>query len=199
MDMKLEVVILPVADVNRAKNFYVGLGWRFDGDFDLGNGERVVQMTPPGSHCSILFGSGVTTAAPGSIKSSLYLAVSDLEAARKELISKGAKVGEIYHGLSKGTHASGPDPEKRSYFSFSSFSDPDGNVWVLQEVTTRLPGRADGETEFHSDTELADALKRAAAAHGKHEEKMGGKRDENWPAWYAKYLVQEQSGGRLPS
>ena len=194
MDMKLEVVVLPVSDVDRAKKFYSSLGWRMDGDFDLGGGKRGVQMTPPSSRCSVIFGSGITTATPGSTKE-LYLAVSDIEAARAELTAKGVKVTETCHGF--GDWSPGRDPERRSYQSFARFSDPDGNGWVLQELTTRRPGRADGETEFHSEDALAGAMKRAELAHGAHEKTLGH-RDEEWPAWYAKYMTSEQAGRPLP-
>ncbi|MGP4091035.1 VOC family protein [Streptomyces sp. KR55] len=147
MDMKLEVVVIPVADVDRSKGFYEGLGWRLDADFTADDGLRVVQLTPPGSTCSVIFGDGVSSAAPGSAEG-LHLVVSDIEAARAELARSGADVSEVFHDAGgvfhhAGTKArvSGPDPERRSYASFVSFSDPDGNGWTVQEVTERLPGR----------------------------------------------------------
>jgi len=210
VDMKLEVVVIPVSDVDRAKRFYGGLRWRLDADFAAGDDFRVIQFTPPGSACSIIFGKNVTAAVPGSAKG-LYLIVSDIEAARQELLSRGAEVSEVFHGAS-GVHAgtdepylfgrhrvSGPDPEHRSYQSFASFRDPDGNGWLLQEVTTRLPGRIDAAaTTFASTADLASALRRAEAAHGEHE-KRTGQRDANWPDWYAAYMVAEQAGTELPS
>jgi catechol 2,3-dioxygenase-like lactoylglutathione lyase family enzyme len=198
LDMKLEVVVIPVADVDRAKRFYGGLGWRLDGDFVVGDAFRGVQFTPPGSSCSIHFGIAVTSAAPGSARN-LYLVVSDIEAARAELVARGADVSEVFHRAGPGKPpVSGPDPARRSYASFASFSDPDGNGWLLQEVTTRLPGRVDpATTTFGSANDLASALRRAEAAHGQHE-KRTGQRDANWPAWYAAYMVAEQTGGELP-
>jgi catechol 2,3-dioxygenase-like lactoylglutathione lyase family enzyme len=196
--MKLEVVVIPVSDVDRAKRFYGGLGWRLDADFVVGDDFRVVQFTPPGSPCSIHFGTGVTSAVPGS--SHLYLVVSDIEVARAALVERGVDVSEVFHraGPEKPPQ-SGPDPERRSYSSFATFGDPDGNTWLFQEVTIRLPGRVDAaETTFSSAAELATALRRAAAAHGEHE-KRTGQRDENWPDWYAEYMVREQSDGELPS
>jgi catechol 2,3-dioxygenase-like lactoylglutathione lyase family enzyme len=199
IDMKLEVVVIPVSDVERAKRFYGGLGWRLDADFAVGDAFRVVQFTPPGSPCSFHFGKGVTAAAPGSAQG-LYLVVSDIEAARAELVGRGVEVSEVFHRAGPGKPPiSGPDPERRSYGSYATFSDPDGNGWLLQEVTVRLPGRVDsGETTFSSSADLAKALRRAATAHGEHE-KRTGQRDENWPDWYADYLVREQSGEALPS
>jgi catechol 2,3-dioxygenase-like lactoylglutathione lyase family enzyme len=197
--LKLEVVGIPVSDVERAKLFYGGLGWRIDADFAVGDGFRVVQFTPPGSPCSIHFGKGVTSAAPGSV-SGLYLVVSDIEAARAELVGHGVEVSEVFHRAGPGKPPqSGPDPERRSYSSFATFSDPDGNGWLLQEITVRLPGRVDADQmTFSSSADLAKALRRAATAHGEHEKRTGQK-DENWPDWYAEYLVREQSGGPLPS
>ena len=199
VDMKLEVVVIPVADVDRAKRFYGDLGWRLDADFVVGDDFRVVQFTPPGSPCSIHFGKGVTSAAPGSA-SGLYLVVSDIEAARAELVDRGVDVSEVFHRAGPGKPpVSGPDPERRSYSSFATFSDPDGNGWLLQEVTARLPGRVDADdTTFTSSTELASALRRAEAAHGEHE-KRTGQRDADWPDWYAEYMVAEQAGKPLPS
>jgi len=197
VDMKLEVVVIPVADADRAKRFYGGLGWRLDADFAAGDAFRVVQFTPPGSPCSIHFGKSVTTAPPGSAQR-LYLIVSDIEAARASLVARGADVSPIVHRTGPGeANLPGPHPQRQSYASFASFSDPDGNTWLLQEVTQRLPGRVDGETTFGSSTDLAAALRRAAAAHGEHE-KRTGQRDENWPDWYAEYLVGEQTG-KAPS
>ena len=198
LDLKLEVVVIPVSDVERAKRFYSGLAWRLDADFVIGE-FRVVQFTPPGSPCSIHFGKGVTTAAPGSARG-LYLVVSDIEAARAELVDRGVDVSEVFHRAAPGQPPlSGPDPERRSYSSFASFSDPDGNGWLLQEITARLPGRVDADTTtFTSSTELAAALRRAAVAHGEHEKRTGGKHDENWPDWYAEYVVREQGGKPLP-
>jgi len=198
-EMKLEVVVIPVSDVDRAKRFYDGLGWRLDADFVVVDTFRIVQYTPPGSQCSIHFGTGITSAAPGSA-SGIYLVVSDIEAARAELIGRGADVSDVFHRDGPGKPpVSGRDPERRSYRSYASFSDPDGNGWLLQEITARLPGRVDADdTTFTAPTELASALRRAAAAHGEHE-KRTGRHDENWPDWYAEYIVQEQAGKPLPS
>ena len=200
LDLKLEVVAIPVSDIERAKRFYGGLGWRLDADFAVGDEIRIVQFTPPGSPCSIHFGKGVTPAAPGSARG-LYLVVSDIVAARAELVARGANVGEVFHHAGPGTPPlSGPDPERHSYASFATFSDPDGNSWLLQEVTARLPGRVDaGDTIFRSATELAATLRRAEAAHGEHEKRTGGGRDANWSDWYAKYMVSEQAGKPLPT
>ena len=209
VDMKLEIVVIPVSDVDRAKEFYGRLGWRLDADFATDN-FRVIQFTPPGSACSVIFGKNVTGAAPGSAQG-LYLIVSDLAAARNELIGRGVKVSDVFHneGVYVGSdepylfgrvRVSGPDPEHRSYRSFASFSDPDGNGWLFQELTTRLPGRIDSAaTSFASTNDLASALRRAAAAHGEHEKRTGGQRDENWPDWYAAYMVAEQAGTELPT
>jgi catechol 2,3-dioxygenase-like lactoylglutathione lyase family enzyme len=207
-DMKLEVVVIPVSDVDRAKDFYGRLGWRLDADFANGEDWRVIQFTPPGSGCSVIFGKNVTAAAPGSAKG-LYLIVSDIEAARDELLRRGVKISEVFHAgeVYAGTdepylfgrlRVSGPDPEHRSYRSYASFSDPDGNGWLFQEVTTRLAGRIDSATtNFASATDLASALRRAETAHGRRE-KRTGQRDTNWPDWYAAYMVAEQTGGELP-
>jgi catechol 2,3-dioxygenase-like lactoylglutathione lyase family enzyme len=197
--MKLEVVVIPVSDVDRAKRFYGDLGWRLDADFVVGEEFRVVQFTPPGSPCSIHFGIGVTSAVPGSAHG-LYLVVSDIEASRAELIDRGVDVSEVFHRAGPGKPpVSGPDPARRSYFSYAAFSDPDGNGWLLQEVTTRLPGRIDANaTSFASVPDLASALRRAAAAHGEHEERTG-QHDADWPDWYAAYMVAEQAGKELPS
>lgn len=198
IDMKLEVVVLPVADVDRAKRFYGDLGWRLDADFVVGDAFRAVQFTPPGSPCSIHFGKGITAAEPGSV-GGLFLVVSDIEAARAELIDRGAKVSETFHkGVGEPTQ-SGRDPAGRTYASYATFKDPDGNTWLLQEVTVRLPGRidVDGAT-FTSSADLKAALRRAEAAHGEHE-KRTGERDANWADWYAEYMVREQTGQPLPT
>ena len=196
--MKLEVVVIPVSDVDRAKRFYSKLGWRLDGDFVKGDAFRGVQFTPPGSSCSIHFGTGITTAEPGSA-SGLYLVVSDIEAARADLAARGVVVSEVFHRAVGEAPQSGPDPARRSYGSYATFRDPDGNEWLLQEVTARLPGRVDADdTIFTSSTELAAALRRAEGAHGEHE-KRTGKRDAEWPNWYAEYIVREQAGKPLPS
>ena len=210
VDMKFEIVVLPVSDVDRAKEFYAKLGWRLDADYAHENDFRVIQFTPPGSGCSVIFGKNVTAAAPGSSQG-LYLIVSDIEAVRAELLRRGVEVSEVFHneGVYAGTdepylfgrvRLSGPDAEHRSYRSFASFKDPDGNGWLFQEITTRLAGRIDpATTTFASTNDLASALRRAAAAHGKHEERTGGQRDENWPDWYAAYIVAEQAGTELPT
>jgi catechol 2,3-dioxygenase-like lactoylglutathione lyase family enzyme len=188
-DMKLEVVVIPVSDVDRAKQFYAGLGWRLDADFARVDGSRAVQFTPSSSPASIQLGTG-----PASL---LYLVVADIEAARAELIDRGINVSEVFHRAPEG-RVSGPEPERRSYASLATFSDPDGNTWLVQEVTRRLPGRIDADTTFASSSELASALRRAAAAHGEHEKRIG-RRDDNWPDWYAEYIVREQTGKELPS
>lgn len=210
IDLKLEVVVIPVSDVDRAKAFYARLGWRLDADFASGDNWRVIQFTPPGSACSVIFGRNVTAAAPGSTRG-LYLVVSDLEAARQDLLDRGVEVSAPFHGagdvhvgsdepyLFGSIRAGGVDPKRGSYSSFASFSDPDGNGWLLQEVTTRLPGRIAGDgATFASATDLAAALRRAAIAHGEHETRTGG-HDDNWPDWYADYIVREQAGQPLPS
>ena len=198
LDMKLEVVVIPISDVDRAKHFYSNLGWRLDADLAVGDAFRGVQFTPPGSPCSIHFGKGVTSAAPGSARG-LYLVVSDIEAARAELVDRGAKVTEVFHRAVGEGPLSGLDPTRRSYASYATFSDSDGNEWLLQEVTVRLPGRVDADhTTFTSPTELASALRRAEAAHGEHE-KRTGQRDADWPNWYAEYMVAEQAGKELPT
>ena len=210
VDMKLEIVVIPVSDVDRAKEFYRRLGWRLDADFASGDDFRVIQFTPPGSGCSVIFGKNVTAAPPGSAQG-LYLLVSNIEAARDELLGRGVEISEVFHdagGVYAGTdepylfgrlRVSGLDPEHRSYRSFASFSDPDGNGWLLQEITTRLPGRIDAAaTSFGSASDLASALRRAEAAHGQHE-KRTGQRDANWPDWYAAYMVAEQAGTKLPT
>jgi catechol 2,3-dioxygenase-like lactoylglutathione lyase family enzyme len=199
VDMKLEVVVLPVSDVDRAKRFYGSLGWRLDADIVRGDEFRVVQFTPPGSPCSIHFGKGLTPAAPGSAQN-LYLVVSDIEAARAELIDRGADVSEVFHRGGPQGRLSGADPERRSYGSFATFSDPDGNSWLLQEITVRLPGRVDADvTSFTSSAELAAALRRAADAHGEHEKRIGKHDTVGWPDWYAEYIVREQAGKPLPT
>jgi catechol 2,3-dioxygenase-like lactoylglutathione lyase family enzyme len=207
VDLKLEVVVIPVSDVDRAKEFYGGLGWRLDADFPFDNGFRVVQFTPPGSGCSVQFGSKMTSAEPGSAQG-LYLIVSDVAAARDDLVAHGADASEVFHAGTPGAQfqrddtsgrVSGPAPDHASYFSFATFSDPDGNTWLLQEITTRLAGRVDaGGTAFASAADLASALRRAEAAHGEHEQRTG-ERDENWPDWYAAYIEAEQAGGELPT
>ena len=199
MDMKLEVVVIPVADVDRAKSFYGKLGWRLDADFVVSEAFRAVQFTPPGSPCSIHFGKGITSAAPGSARG-LFLVVSDIVAARADLVARGAAVGEVFHRLPGEAPVKGPDPTRRSYASYATFSDPDGNEWLLQEVTARLPGRVDSNaTTFASASDLASAMRRASVAHGEHETRMGVRRDEDWPAWYAEYMVAEEAGKPLPS
>lgn len=197
VDMKLEVVVIPVSDVERAKRFYGNLGWRLDADFVVGESFHAVQFTPPGSGCSIHFGKGITSALPGSARG-LFLVVSDIAAARAELVDGGVEVGEVFHrGVGEGPK-SGRDPAGRTYSSYATFSDPDGNEWLLQEVTARLPGRVDAhETAFSSSRELAGALRRAEAAHGEHERRTG-RRDADWPDWYAGYITGEQAG-QLPS
>jgi catechol 2,3-dioxygenase-like lactoylglutathione lyase family enzyme len=205
MDMKLEVVVIPVADVDRAKDFYTGLGWRLDADVPVGGDFRVVQVTPPGSPASVIFGTRVTEQAPGTAQG-LHLIVEDIEAAHDELKRAGAEPSEVFHDAGGvfhhgGTDARvpGPDPKRSSYGSFLSFSDPDGNGWVLQEITARLPGRLDPSvTAFSSATDLAGALRRAAAAHGEHEKRIGAE-DPDWPDWYARYIVGEQAGSGLPA
>ena len=208
VDLKLEAVVIPVSDVDRAKEFYgKRLGWRLDADFPFDNGFRVVQFTPPGSGCSVQFGANMTSAAPGSAQG-LYLIVSDIEVVRDALVARGIEVSEVFHAGTPGAQfqpdgvsdrVSGPAPDHASYRSFATFSDPDGNGWLLQDVTTRLPGRIDAaETTFASTADLASALRRAEAAHGQHE-KRTGQRDVNWPDWYAAYMVAEQAGTELPT
>jgi catechol 2,3-dioxygenase-like lactoylglutathione lyase family enzyme len=207
MDMRFEVAVIPVSDVGRAKEFYGKLGWRLDADFSFDNGFRIVQFTPPGSGCSVQFGANITSAAPGSAQG-LYLIVSDIAAARGELAVRGAGVSEVFHAGAPGAQfqrdgtsgrVSGPAPDDASYSSFATFSDPDGNGWLLQEVTTRLPGRVDaGDTAFASAADLAGAMRRASAAHGEHEKRIGAA-DPDWPGWYAAYMVAEQAGTELPA
>src|SRR5205809_756155 len=209
IDLKFEIVVIPVSDVDRAKEFYARLGWRLDADYDSGKDFRAIQFTPPGSGRSVIFGKNVTAAAPGSARG-LYLIVSDIEVARKELLGRGVVISEVFHdagGVYAGTdepylfgrlRVSGPDPDHHSYRSFASFRDPDGNGWLVQEITTRLPGRIDpATTTFASANDLASAMRRAAAAHGQHEKRIG-EADANWPDWYAAYMVREQAGEELP-
>jgi catechol 2,3-dioxygenase-like lactoylglutathione lyase family enzyme len=210
LDMKLEIIVVPVSDVDRARRFYGGLGWRLDADFGSGDDFRVIQFTPSGSGCSVIFGKNVTSAALGSAQG-LYLVVSDFEAPRNELLARGVEVSEIFHDggdVHTGTdapcllgrfRAGGLHPERRSYRSFASFSDSDSNGWLFQEVTERMPGRIDArDTRFTSSIEPAAALRRAAAAHDEHE-KRTRQHDDNWPDWYAEYIVREQTGQELPS
>jgi catechol 2,3-dioxygenase-like lactoylglutathione lyase family enzyme len=205
--MKLEVVVVPVSDVDRAKGFYENLGWRLDADITVSDDLRLIQFNPPGSGCSIQFGTGITPAAPGSSQG-MYLIVSDVHATRDELAARGIAVSDVFHEGALGDRfdrsgadgrVSGPAPERKSYGSFASFDDPDGNGWLLQEITKRLPARVEpAATSFGSSGDLASALRRAAAAHGEHEQRTG-KEDANWPDWYAEYMVREQAGEELPS
>jgi catechol 2,3-dioxygenase-like lactoylglutathione lyase family enzyme len=189
-DMKLEVVVIPVSDVDRSTKFYQSLGWRLDA-----TPPGIVQLTPHGSSCSVQFGASLTTAAPGSAKE--YLIVNDIDATREELVAAGVEVDEIFHLTPEGPK-NGPDPDHASYRSRATFHDPDGNIWLLQEVTTRLPGRIDpGPTAYASATDLAAAMRRASVAHGEHEKRTGAE-DPDWPTWYAEYMVAEQSGTQLP-
>ena len=208
IDMKFEIVVIPVSDVDRAKAFYANLGWRLDADFASGDNYRVIQFTPPASSCSVIFGTNVTAQKPGSAQG-LYLIVSDVAAARKELAGRGVEVSDVFHAgdsftgpdevyLFGSRRISGQDPEHRSYRSFASFSDPDGNGWLFQEIIARLPGRIEGNTMFGSSADLAAALKRAAAAHGEHEQRTG-QHDADWFNWYAEYMVREQAGATLPT
>ncbi len=207
VDLRFEAVVIPVADADRAKAFYSGLGWRLDADFSFDNGFRVVQFTPPGSGCSVQFGTKITSADPGTAQG-LYLIVSDIVAASAELSAAGADVTAVFHPgspgaqfepLAAGGRVEGPAPDRASYNTFATFADPDGNSWLLQEVTARLPGRIDGSTtSFTSAGDLASALRRAAAAHGEHEKRIGHE-DANWPDWYAEFMVREQSGQELPT
>jgi catechol 2,3-dioxygenase-like lactoylglutathione lyase family enzyme len=206
VDLKLEAVVIPVTDVDRAKAFYGSLGWRLDADFGFDNGFRVVQFTPPGSPASVQFGSNITTATPGSAQG-LYLVVSDIKAAHAELAGLGVEVSEVFHPATPGAQfepagtdgrVEGPADDRASYVSFATFADPDGNSWLIQEVTTRLPGRIEtAQTSYASESDLVQALIRAATAHGEHE-KRTGQYDEEWPVWYAAYMVAEQSGAELP-
>ena len=205
LDMKLEVIVIPVSDADRAKEFYTRLGWRQDADLATSDEFRVLQFTPPGSGASIIFGTGLSAAAPGSVQG-LHLVVSDIEAARAALVQRGVEVSEVFHDVGGVFHHAGtagrvpgPDPHRNSYGSFASFEDPDGNGWVFQEITARLPGRVDpAATTFSSATDLSAALRRAAAAHGEHEARTGAE-DPQWPDWYAGYMVAEQAGEPLPS
>jgi catechol 2,3-dioxygenase-like lactoylglutathione lyase family enzyme len=205
MDMKLEVVVVPVTDVDRARDFYTTLGWRLDAEVATDENFRVVQVTPPGSSASVIFGTSVTSQAPGSAQG-LHLVVDDIVGAHDELKRLGVDVSDVFHDAGgvfhhAGTDARvpGPDPQRGSYGSFLSFSDPDGNGWLLQEITTRLPGRLDPtSTVFASTEDMAAALRRAAAAHGEHEARTGAE-DPDWPDWYARYMVREQAGSELPS
>lgn len=208
IDTKLEVAVIPVSDVDRSKAFYTKLGWRLDADF-AGEGWRVIQFTPPGSPASVIFGKNVTSAAPGSAQG-LYLIVSDVEAARKEFLDRGVDVSEAFHAygdvhvgrdepyLLGSLRKTGLEPARTSYRSYASFKDPDGNGWLFQEVTTRLPGRLAGSASFGSQADLAAALRRASAAHGEHEKRNGDRYDPNWPDWYAEYMLAEQSSAELP-
>ena len=207
--MKFEIVVIPVSDVDRAKEFYGRLGWRLDADYDNGDDFRVIQFTPPGSGCSVIFGKNVTAAAPGSAQG-LYLIVSDIEAARDELLARGVEVSEVFHdagGVYAGTdqpylfgrlRVSGPDPEHRSYRSFVSFSDPDGNGWLLQEITTRLPGRVDRRHDVRVGERPGAARCGAPRPRTGEHEARTGQADPNWPDWYAEYMVREQAGEELP-
>ena len=206
VDMHLEVEIIPVSDVDRSKEFYRRLGWRLDDDVAPLDGLRIVQFTPPGSGASVTFGTGLTTAAPGSAEGGLT--VSDIEAAHHELADRGIDVSEIWHGppFPPEARQPGPDPERTSYGSFCSFNDPDGNTWLVQEVTTRLPGRIAADTAFTSTADLASALQRAEAAHVEHQKRTGrshllhrSSHDENWTAWFAAYMVAEQAGTDMPA
>jgi catechol 2,3-dioxygenase-like lactoylglutathione lyase family enzyme len=208
VDWKLELVQVPVSDVDRAKAFYTErAGFNADHDHQVSDELRFVQLTPPGSGCSVQFGTNITSAAPGSAQG-LYLVVSDIKSAHDELVARGVEPSEVFHPGAPGAQfqrddtsvrASGPAPDNGSYGSFVTFDDPDGNTWLLQEVTTRLPGRIDAaETAFTSIGDLAGALRRAEAAHGEHE-KRTGERDENWPDWYAAYMVAERAGTELPA
>jgi catechol 2,3-dioxygenase-like lactoylglutathione lyase family enzyme len=209
VEMKLEVQIIPVSDVDRSKQFYQRLGWRLDDDVAPLDGLRIVQFTPPGSGASITFGLGLTTAAPGSAEAGLV--VSDIEAAHQDLAGRGVETSEIWHGPPFPAEARqpGPDPERTSYGSFFSFTDPDSNTWLVQEVTTRLPGRIDAaNTSFASIADLVGALRRAEAAHSERQKRAGRSHllhrpgqghDEDWAAWYAAYLVAEQAGTDLPA
>jgi catechol 2,3-dioxygenase-like lactoylglutathione lyase family enzyme len=203
VDAKLEVIVIPVSNVDLAKEFYAGLGWRLDADFDNGGDFRVIQFTPPGSSCSVVFGKNVAAFEPGSAQG--LLIVSDIEAARAELIARGVDASEVFHCVTgpgcrfpgRAGKVNGLHPQRLSYGSYLSFSDPDGNSWQLQEITTRHPGRVAGDTTFTSAYDLSEALRRAAAAHGQHEKRIG-QPDSNWPSWYAEYMVREQRGEEPP-
>ncbi len=195
VDMKFEVIVIPVADVDRSKAFYTKLGWRLDADFPFDNGFRVVQFTPPGSGCSVQFGTKITTAAPGSAQG-LYLIVADVEAARQELIARDVEVSEVFHSLKPGAQfrpesngrVSGPDPGHHSYSSFATFNDPDGNTWLFQEITTRLPGRGLSNLDVSTLTEL---LIETEQHHGEYEPTAP---KHHWSGWYAAYIVARQDG-----
>lgn len=198
IEMKLEVVVVPVSDVERAKLFYASLGWRLDADFVVGDAFRAVQVTPPGSPCSVHFGKGLTAAAPGSA-SGLFLVVSDIVETHAALTARGVAVSDLFHRGVGEAPQPGVDPQRRSYCSYATFRDPDGNEWLLQEVTARLPGRVDStDMTFTSAAGLARALRRAEAAHGAYEKRLG-RRDDAWADWYADYLAGEQSGKALAS
>lgn len=204
MDNRLEVIVIPVGDVDRAKQFYLSLGWRLDADVTGDENFRIVQVTAPGSPCSIIFGNGVAEVGAGPV-TGLHLAVSDIDLTRKDLQSVGVDVSDTFHDVGGVFHhageqgrVEGPDPERRSYASFATFTDPDGNRWWLQELTTRLPGRVDDVPTYGSVDSFAAALRRAAAAHGEHENRLG-QQDLDWPAWYATYLFAEHTGAELPS
>jgi catechol 2,3-dioxygenase-like lactoylglutathione lyase family enzyme len=206
VEMNLEVVVLPVSDAGRAREFYTKLGWRLDADFKFDHGFRVIQFTPPGSGCSVQFGTMITSAQPGSARTN-YLIVADINAAHNELAARGVDVSEVFHSVAPGAQfqfdstsgrASGQAPDHASYGSFATFSDPDGNSWLLQEVTTRLPGRIDSKTTaYASPNDLAGALRRAEVAHSQHEAQTG-QSDKNWSEWYASYMIAEQQGTALP-
>jgi catechol 2,3-dioxygenase-like lactoylglutathione lyase family enzyme len=196
VDLKFEVVVIPVADVDRAKRFYQGLQWRLDADFAFDNGVRVVQFTPPGSACSIQFGTNVTSADPGSAQG-LYLVVSNIDAARAELAARGVRISEVFHPTAPGSwfrpqaasgRADGPAPDHASYRSFATFDDPDGNTWLLQEITTRLPGRGESSVDVAAMTEL---LRETEMHHGAYEP-TGPK--HHWSEWYAAYMVARERG-----
>ncbi len=199
VDLKLEVVTIPVSDFDRSKSFYTGLGWRLDADFQFGDGTRAIQFTPPGSPCSVHFGPGASHDAAGPQRE-VCSSSSPTSKPRVPICSSAAlAVSKVFHRAGKEAHIDGRHPEGQSYASFATFNDPDGNVWLLQEVTARLPGRVDAtDTTFTSPTELESALRRAATAHGEHEKRIG-KRDEDWPTWYADYIVKEQAGKTLPT
>jgi catechol 2,3-dioxygenase-like lactoylglutathione lyase family enzyme len=205
--LKLEVIVIPVADPDRSKAFYEKLGWRLDADFAFDNGFRILQFTPPGSPASIQFGTHITEADPGSAQG-MYLIVSNIQSAQAELAGLGLKISDVFHPGAPGSQFApdgadrigAPAPGNGSYRSFATFSDPDGNTWMLQEVTERLPGRVDSaETTFASVSDLSEAMRRASVAHGEHEKREGGEYDVNWPDWYAAYMVAEQAGKELPT
>ena len=196
VDLKLEVVVIPVSDVDRAKRFYGSLGWRLDADFAFDNGFRVVQFTPPGSGCSVQFGTNITSAAPGSAQG-LYLIVSEIEAARDELVARGAEISEVFHAGTPGAQfqrdgtsgrVRGPAPDHASYSSFATFNDPDGNTWLLQEIKTRLPGRGLSNLDVPTLTEF---LQEAEKRHGDYEPTAP---KHHWSEWYAAYIVAREHG-----